>query len=445
MTTKVTVISVENVKPSSPTPHHLRTHKLSFLDQLHPTIFSFVSLCYLKDDSSGQAKAAEALNKLKESLSKALTPFYPLAGRIQDDQLSIDCNDEGLYFSEARVNCNLSDFLREPDLDLLNHFYPCHPAKIQPYAGIHPVMIQVNVFDCSGIVLGFCLSHKILDGISTSAFLKGWAACAQGCFESVSPTFDATSLFPPSDKLPMGSITLLGRSMVRTGNCITRRFIFNAPAVAALKNKAAISSGVRHPSRIEVVSALIWKFAMSVAESIAGSRRPSILSHAVDLRRRMVPPLPEFSIGNLLWIPYTKCSAEEDTELHSLVLKLRETFTGIDADFVKKLQSGEGVEITCENVKEMAELYSKGPVDYYGFTSWSKFGIYDTDFGWGKPNWVGSHKISGPVFMNLIHIMETNEDDGIEAWITLDGTEMAMLLEDQEFLSFASVDPSPLL
>ncbi|KAF7137836.1 hypothetical protein RHSIM_Rhsim07G0253700 [Rhododendron simsii] len=444
MTAKVTVTSTETIKPSSPTPHHLKVHKLSFLDQLHPTIFSHVGLYYLVDESlSQQPNIPDILNHLKESLSKALTLFYPLAGRINIDRHSIDCNDEGLYYSEARVNCHLLDFLRKPDLDLLNGFYPCHPTKPEPFAKIYPVMIQVNVFECSGIAIGLCLSHKILDGISTSSFLKGWASCSRGCFESVSPSFNAASLFPANNHLPMDSIASLGRSMIKMGNSVTRRFLFDSSALSALKSKVDMGTGIRSPSRVEAVTAFIWKCAMSVSKAKSGIRKPSVLSHAVDLRRRMVPPMEEYSMGNLLWIPSSHCGSEDEIELNSLVGKLRETITEIDADFVRKLQTGDGLSIISKNVEEMTALCSKGPVDYYGFTSWSRFGIYETDFGWGKPIWVSSHKITGSMFMNLVHILETREGDGMEAWITLDEPEMAMLLDHQEFLDFTSVDPSP--
>ncbi|KAL6985905.1 hypothetical protein U1Q18_019279 [Sarracenia purpurea var. burkii] len=448
MSIEVTVISRETIRPSSLTPLHLKTHKLSFLDQLHPTIFSHVGVFFLPDNSNGQeVNLAEVLNQLKESLSKTLTLFYPLAGRITDDQLSVDCNDEGMYWSEARVSCRLVDFLRQPDLDLLNYFYPCHPAKIEPYARIHPAMVQVNVFECSEIAIGLCLSHKILDGISTSTFLKGWATCARGGFDTVYPSFRASSLFPPSNQLPMDSISALGRSMVRTGNCVTRRFLFDTSAIAGLKSKAAAagsSCGVRYPSRVEAVTAFVWKSAMSVSAAKAGSRRPSILSHAVDLRRRTTPPLEEYSIGNLLWIPSTQCSVQDKRELPALVGKLRKTITEIDGDFVRKLQSGEGLSVISDNVRKISELCSSGELDYYGFTSWSRFGMYDADFGWGKPVWISSHRIMGPVFMNLVHMVETREGDGIEAWITLDESEMNILVDDQDFLEFAIVDPSPL-
>ncbi|XAR61577.1 Vinorine synthase [Bertholletia excelsa] len=442
MATQVSIVSREAVRPSLPTPDHLRTHKLSFLDQLHPTIFSHVALYYLADNSNdGKLNISESLNHLKESLSKTLTRFYPLAGRIAEDQLSIDCNDEGLHYFEARVNCFLANFLTKPDLNLLNQFYPCHPSNIEPCARIYPVMIQINIFDCSSIVIGLCLSHKILDGISTSTFLKGWAACARGCIEATRPVFRAASLFPPSNNLPMDAIALLGRSMVKTGNCITRRFLFDSSSMAALKSRASGRSGIQNPSRVEAVSAFIWKSAMSALEANAGHQKPSIISHAVDLRRRMELPLEEH-MGNLLWIPYAQWLPEEDKELKYLIRKIRETITSIDGDFVGKLQSGEGSSIVSENVKAMTELCSKGPVEYYGFTSWSKFGMYETEFGWGKPTWVSSHRITGPVFMNLVHMVETKRGDGIEAWITLDERDMAALLGDQEFLKFASVDPA---
>ncbi|KAL7207297.1 hypothetical protein ACSBR1_029289 [Camellia fascicularis] len=86
-----------------------------------------------------------------------------------------------------------------------------------------------------------------------------------------------------------------------------------------------------------------------------------------------------------------------------------------------------------------------GAVDYFGFTSWCKLGFYEADFGWGKPLWVsGVGCLGGSVFLNLIILMETRSGDEIEAWVTLDEQEMAILEHDTELLTFASLDPSPL-
>lgn len=183
--------------------------------------------------------------------------------------------------------------------------------------------------------------------------------------------------------------------MVKTENSVMRGFLFKSSAMTTLKSKAS-GSGMMNPSRVEVATAFVWKCAMlSAQKANCGLQRPSVLFRAVDLRRRMVPPLQEYSIGNLLWILCTKCKADNEIVLHSPIRKLRETITEIYGDFVERLQSGQGLCLVAENAKEMSKLCSEGPADYYGFTSWSKFGMYDTDFKWGKHVWVRGHRIVG--------------------------------------------------
>ncbi|KAL6290962.1 hypothetical protein ACE6H2_008472 [Prunus campanulata] len=61
--------------------------------------------------------------RLQESLSKTLVLFYPLAGRLKGPEF-IECNDEGAHFLEARVNCQLAEFLQQPEPKFLNHLIP---------------------------------------------------------------------------------------------------------------------------------------------------------------------------------------------------------------------------------------------------------------------------------------------------------------------------------
>lgn len=55
----------------------------------------------------------QVINSLKSSLSNVLTKYYPLAGRIKNNY--VDCNDEGVVFSEAKVSCHLSEIVNEPE------------------------------------------------------------------------------------------------------------------------------------------------------------------------------------------------------------------------------------------------------------------------------------------------------------------------------------------
>ncbi|GMP97598.1 hypothetical protein CsSME_00045784 [Camellia sinensis var. sinensis] len=98
MEIKVEIIARETIKPSSPTPHHLKNHQLSFKDH---TLSSSGA-----DDDEHEEKVHVISQRLKVSLSETLTHFYPLAGRFRDN-LAVDCNDEGVEFFEARViNCS---------------------------------------------------------------------------------------------------------------------------------------------------------------------------------------------------------------------------------------------------------------------------------------------------------------------------------------------------
>ena len=38
---------------------------------------------------------------LKQSLSNILKHYYPLAGRLKDNNLSVDCNDEGVLYRDS--------------------------------------------------------------------------------------------------------------------------------------------------------------------------------------------------------------------------------------------------------------------------------------------------------------------------------------------------------
>ncbi|OVA06426.1 Transferase [Macleaya cordata] len=127
---KVEVLLRESIKPSSPTPHHLRTFNLSFLDQIAPPIYVPLIFFYASDGDGNNKMEACRRDVLKKSLSEILTRYYPLSGRIKEDSFIIDCNDDGVDYLEARVhnNCRpVSEFIQNPDVHLLKQFLPFDP------------------------------------------------------------------------------------------------------------------------------------------------------------------------------------------------------------------------------------------------------------------------------------------------------------------------------
>ncbi|XP_021904874.1 vinorine synthase-like [Carica papaya] len=443
---EVEIISQENIKPSSPTPQSLRVFKFSLLDHFMPS--SYIPFLLFYDFSeNGCHYTNNHLQRLKKSLSETLARFYPLAGKMKDDY-SIDCDDEGANFLEARVNCTLHQFLFKPDLLLLHKFLPCQPLLlIGSVAGTYVTNIQVNVFECGSIAIGLCVSHKIVDGAGLSTFLEVWTANARDntCNKNIdigdllSVSFVSTNLFPAKDDLWLkDSVTEILSSSLKEGKFVTRRFVFDAPAIAILKDRA------RSLTRVEAVSALIWNCTMAASQKKHGSPRRCLLSHSVNLRTRMSHPASKKSLGNQVWVATARLRADQERELDHLAREVRVGISNINGDFVKELGGEKGKEMMLDYIKEIGEFSSKDGADSLAFTSWCKLGFYEADFGWGKPVWVSTIGLEAPVLMNSVALIDTRSGDGIEAWVILDEEEMILLQNDNNLLNYASLNPTPL-
>ncbi|KAE8736337.1 Detected protein of unknown function [Hibiscus syriacus] len=384
MQLNIEVISKEIAKPSSPTadqPHHYR---LSFLDQL--TLFNDMVYFYPKICDI-HANEITIPDRLKHSISNALVYFYPLAGRMMESQLFVDCNDEGIPFVETRVKCKLSDVLNNPVPKELNKLlsFEIH--------GDHKILlgIQFNVFDCGGIEIGLCVSHKIGDALSSFSFVKTWAAIARGETKITAPNFESALLFPP------------------------------LPGFSPRMNK---SNQIR-PTRVEALSVFIWERLFTAVGVKSTSDKLFFITHTVNIRPRMEPPLPESSYGNLHSFALTFPSMD-----NNIITQMRGSIKAVNNEYVKKLQDGYN---HFERFREIAETYGKDGIVPFGVTSLCRFPLYEADFGWGKPVWAAS---GDREIQNTAVFLDTITGDGIEAWVTLNEEEMAKIDSDEELLAY---------
>ncbi|OWM70588.1 stemmadenine O-acetyltransferase-like [Punica granatum] len=449
----IKIITQELIVPCSPTAQHLRTYKLSVFDQLVIPPYASIILFYPSNsEPNSPIDVPQKIDLLKRSLSQILGRFYPLAGRIQDGS-SVECDDKGARFIQATVGMSLTQFLTDPDLILLNELFPSEPESPQVARAAN---IQVNVFQCGGIAVALSNTHKLHDGAALAMFLKVWAAIAQGggCGGTTAPydhlMLQAAELFPAKEIPQLRDLALTGYgSIIRTGNNITKRFLFSRPAIEALKARGS-GPTVKYPTRVEAVSSFLWKCVMAALErKNNGLKRPSVCRHLVNIRRRMDPPLSEFSLGGLLWRAIAHCKNTTDSDrtdaiLPSLVGELRRAVAKIDSDFISRLRHEKNlISSYAEEISGVGS--SKDGVDIFTCSSWCKLGFYDADFGWGRPIYVCSARFSQDVFFNYINLVETRSGDGIEAWVTLDEQEMASLELDPELWAFASLNPNPLI
>ncbi|VVA13233.1 PREDICTED: vinorine synthase [Prunus dulcis] len=416
---RIQVTERDCIKPSSPTPPHLRKHELSFLDQIATPIFMPMILFY-----TNNVKIYS--DRVKQSLSEILTQYYPLAGRVIDDAY-VDCNDQGVHYVQAQVNCLLSDVISQPNPNQLNKLLPYNLDNV----GDLILAVQVNIFDCGGMAIGICISHKIVDAFSVVTFLNSWALVSRGDCDiknsAVSPPlFDVATLFPPRSISGYKPSTGIIRE-----NIVTKRFVFSASVVASLRSKyTENNSNERYPTRIEALSSFIWARFIASTQGEPNPKKIYQVLHAVNLRTRMDPPLPEYHIGNVSRFAIATLSFDRSKDTcYGLVGQMRDALKTIDSDYLSTLRDG-GTHLSF--LKQRVAEFMKGEVVSLNFTSLCRFPLYETDFGWGKPVWVGSASLP---FKNLVVFMDTESGGGIEAWVNLKEEDMAKFQEDEQLLS----------
>ncbi|QDP16941.2 hypothetical protein Tsubulata_042465 [Turnera subulata] len=427
----------ETIKPSSPTPPDKRILKLSLSDQFTPV--TYTSLVFFYPAASGDqddhhyVTVAERTQQLKKSLSEALTHFYPLAGRLKDN-VSIECEDQGAEYIEARIKCLLSDFLVKPDAVLLKNLLPAAIESTEAATGSQ-LLVQANIFDCGGLAIGVCVTHKIADAATLSTFIKCWGGTALKSKDVVIPAFMGDCIFPQMDLsfLKPTSLELIQRE------CVMKRFVFDGSKIGMLKAKAA-SEKVPEPTRVEAVSALIWKCAISASRSSLGLERKSLWSLSVNMRKRLTPQLPENSAGNCVGSILSRVEEDADgVELGDLVGLIRKGNQEFGENYAKKIQ-GEGAQLVMIGfAREFGEMAMSNDIDFYLCTSWCRFELYEAaDFGWGKPTWLS---FASTAIKNAVVLIDTKDGAGIEAWLTLSKEDMALFESNQELLEFAAVNP----
>ncbi|KAI3454980.1 hypothetical protein Pfo_011643 [Paulownia fortunei] len=429
------VLSKEKIKPSSSTPQHLQKFSLSLLDQIAPPTYVHLVLFYESPKLISNFDPSQISQNLKRSLSDVLTNFHPLAGRIIQENSSIDCNDDGVEYVETRVHACMSDVTENPDPKELQKYVPIEPCGFgsDTSPGQIPLSIQVNFFDCGGIAVGVCIAHKIADTESLVIFMDAWAATCRQEVQTVQPSFHLSRRFPPMDPSKFCSKPSPPDSEMAK-NIITKRFVFDKDMLLALK-KVGASSQVTNPSKIEAVTAFLWRNFMiaSKEDNVERSKTNFAAFHAVNVRSRVSPPLPAHSFGNgcMQAIAWSKSENEEEQGYPVLITKLRNAIRKIDCDYVRKIINGD--EYFDLSLKEGAGL-----LEVCIFSSWCRFPVYEVDYGWGKPHWVST---IGVPFKNLTVFMDTKTGDGIEAWVTMVEADMALIETNyKHLLSHVALD-----
>ncbi|CAI9104239.1 OLC1v1002871C1 [Oldenlandia corymbosa var. corymbosa] len=483
---KIDITSKELIKPSSPTPQNKKELKLSLLDQKIPVLFFPVIFFYRKLPPFPALENSTSTNivdpptktilELKQSLSKCLTKFYPLAGKLAPDLRSVECDDSGALFVEAKVHATLSQAVRNaPTGENLVQYLPfdtfCNAADDDEVLllGTYPIneillAVQFSWFECGSICIGVCVSHKIADINSLTVFMNSWAALNRGSdtittnYESLSPNFElGRHLFPPGDDYvsPSSNFAPTPQGFNHKGKkkeFMYKRFSFSKKNLKELKQQVVPRPGIllkEQATKVEVVIAFLWKHLINAARAKNDEHRDMMarISVVINLRSRMsslVSALSkmEFPFGNLVFVgtaEFISPGRNYGDVYGDLVCLTRDATRQVKEDYIFKyavpfLRNDLGTN------DSITDHIGQQQVQQWTFSSWCRSSTYEVDFGWGKPTLVGpagKPNTSGSVVLTS----RSSYEDEIDAWITISEDDLASL--PHELLSLAPADFFP--
>ncbi|KAK2637926.1 hypothetical protein Ddye_025721 [Dipteronia dyeriana] len=252
----VEVISREIIKPTT-SPHDC--YKFSLLDQVDPSWYLPFIYFYSVDHKT--INKNEISKNLKTSLSQVLNNYYLLAGN--------DVNNLVLA-------------------------------------------VQLNFFNYGGIAIGIHMSHKIADGSSIITFMKNWAETAcNSNINYIGQKIMGTTMFSPIDYAFDDSSEYPSEK-----NIISKRFVFSNSNISILQVKYIATSSMEsskiYQSRFKTLPSFLWSCFTASTEIKKGPKTSYSLASAMNLRKKIDPPLLDDSFGNVSGIVTTMVSSEDD-------------------------------------------------------------------------------------------------------------------------------------
>ncbi|KAK8577116.1 hypothetical protein V6N13_122111 [Hibiscus sabdariffa] len=378
---------------------------------------------------------ASLISLLQRSLSKALSFFPPLAGRLYTDEngyIYITCNDAGVEFHHATCTATfIRDVIGPLRVPQFVKGFFCFDKTVS-YNGHSKPIMAVRVTELGdGVFIGCSVNHAVTDGTSFWNFFNTFAEICRRISDDNNkgqsieriarrPDFTRESVLisPAVLQVPEG-----GPKVTFNENepLMERIFSFSREAILELKAKvnngnvnggfnaveilgkqsndkyytetAAPVSKTAEISSFQSLSALLWR-AVTRARKLP-STKTTTFRMAVNCRHRLNPKLDPLYFGNAIQSIPTYASAGDVTsrDLRWCALQLNESVRAHDDGTVRRFVGDWEKDPRC---------FPLGNFDGASITMGSspRFPMYDNDFGWGRPLAVrsgGANKFDGKI------------------------------------------------
>ncbi|KAL4355976.1 hypothetical protein AHAS_Ahas09G0040500 [Arachis hypogaea] len=407
----VTIIGSYSVTPKEETPNGVLW--LAENDQVPRWSHQSILYIYKPKHSESEDDFNVFVERMRESLSHILVPYYPLAGRlnwIQGGRLKLDCNAKGAMLLEAQSNKSMAEY---------GDFSPSQPIKeliptvdySRPIEELPLLLAQITRFQQlqEGIAIGIAWSHPICDGLAAIHFINSWAKMTRGeTLEASELPFHDQKLLKPRrplssprfDHAEMKPLPLILGSTNTIEEQKKKKTFFQlkltAEQVQKLKKDAnndnnGFQSGEPY-SRFEAIGAHLWRSACKARE--LSKDQPTVFQTVVDIRRKLNPPLPQNYFGNALAFTISPMCCVGDIvskPLSYAAKNIREAVERINDEYIRSQIDFFACEKRMDRIRtpflEKGE-YREDALFYgnpnFGVTSWMSMTVYEADFGWGR-------------------------------------------------------------
>ncbi|GER28829.1 HXXXD-type acyl-transferase family protein [Striga asiatica] len=382
---KVTIQDSSLIIPPHQTHDNQKSIFLSNIDQV--LNFHVQTLHFFQANPNFPPESVVA--SLKNGLEKLMAgPYDFLAGRLkpnhQTGRLEIECNGLGAGFVVATSEYSLDEIgdLVYPNPGFMQLIVPgLEKFNDQPLA-----VFQVTSFKCGSFALGVSTNHILFDGTSVKTFFQNLAS--QSLPDSDQPLAAIpcnhrrllAARSPPRVTFPHPELKKLDLNEQNNTppvfNCSQdnldfRVFRLSPDDISRLKTKA----GPTKATGFNAVAALVWRCkALSSSSSTPSSHdRESIILFAVDIRQRLVPPLPASYCGNAVLSAHAsaRCSKLADEPFGETVRRVAEGAARMTDEYAR-------------SVIDWGELNKGFPHGEFMISSWWRLGFDEVAYPWGK-------------------------------------------------------------
>ncbi|XP_061363506.1 acyltransferase GLAUCE-like [Gastrolobium bilobum] len=391
--------SIELVEKVVIVPEKPTLSKRMFLSNIDLSLVVYQDSASFFDPPTSQMSFSEICSKLYSALRKMLVHYDFMAGRLvpsleENHRFEIDCNDDGIVVAAAKTAKKLGDFgvisAPNPELRELVVFLHEEGEEETDLKEKPLVSLQLTQFGCGSLALASHYNHCTMDGISVRDFEVNLAALTRGDDLIIVPNADRTLLRarnPPMISHPHfeyskssdteNLFTIRGTRGTNVRQYMADNQIhvlyLSPQQIASLKKKALKDSNLKNSTTFQVVAAKIWK-ARSIATKMPKDKVSTML-FPVDVRKRIVPELPNGFAGNALVPGFARANVRELMELEDAchVRKVQEGIERLDDEYINSgidwLEVNKGV--PCNN-------------DSFSLVAWWRLGLEEQLFAWGK-------------------------------------------------------------